>query len=89
MTAKILLLNTALVALMLIVKPAGTLACDITVSHYKQVPASRDGIGKVYMGREISHVMGHLGAGWLERPQREREERTDLLLDSLKPEPMT
>ena len=27
---------------------------------------SRDGIGKFYMGREIAHVMGHLGAGWLE-----------------------
>ncbi len=45
--------------------------------------ASRDGIGKFYMGREISHVMGHLGAGWLERPGREREERTDLLLANL------
>ena len=45
--------------------------------------ASPDGIGKVYMGREISFVMGHLGAGWLERPTREAEERTDLLLDNL------
>lgn len=35
---------------------------------------SRDGIGKYYMGREISHVMGHLGAGWLERREREKEE---------------
>ena len=52
-------------------------------SHYTQVPPSRDGIGKVYMGREISHVMGHLAAGWLERPAREREERTDLLIDRL------
>ena len=44
---------------------------------------SRDGIGKFYMGREISHVMGHLGAGWLERESREREERTDLLIQRL------
>jgi ubiquinone/menaquinone biosynthesis C-methylase UbiE len=50
---------------------------------YTQIRPSRDGIGKVYMGREISHVMGHLGAGWLERPEREREERTDLLIDNL------
>lgn len=50
---------------------------------YESKRASRDGIGKVYMGREISHVMGHLGAGWLERPEREREERTDLLIDNL------
>lgn len=35
------------------------------------------------MGREISFVMGHLAAGWLERPQREREERTDLLIQRL------
>ncbi|MSR09585.1 MAG: class I SAM-dependent methyltransferase [Gammaproteobacteria bacterium] len=27
--------------------------------------------------------MGHLGAGWLERPTREAEERTDLVLDNL------
>lgn len=51
--------------------------------RYTQVRPSRDGIGKVYMGREISQVMGHLGAGWLERPEREREERTDLLIDNL------
>lgn len=50
---------------------------------YRYGPPSRDGIGKFYMGREISHVMGHLGAGWLERSSREREERTDLLVDNL------
>ena len=44
---------------------------------------SRDGIGKFYLGREISFVMGHRAAGWLERPDREREERTDLLIDAL------
>lgn len=50
---------------------------------YTYGPASADGIGKSYMGREISFVMGHLGAGWLERDTRVAEERTDLLLDSL------
>ena len=55
--------------------------------HYREVPPSRDGIGRVYMEREIARVMGHLGAGWLERPTREREERTDLLLDMLAPAP--
>jgi ubiquinone/menaquinone biosynthesis C-methylase UbiE len=35
------------------------------------------------MGREISFVMGHRAAGWLERPEREREERTDLLISRL------
>ncbi len=54
-----------------------------TVRVYEQRAASRDGIGKFYMGREISHVMGHRGAGWLERPERQREERTDLLIERL------
>lgn len=54
---------------------------------YQFRAATRDGIGKYYMGREIAHVMGHLGAGWLERPTREREERTDLLLENLPLEP--
>ncbi len=45
--------------------------------------ASRDGIGKRYFGREIAHFMGHQGAGWLERPERQEEERTDLLLKEL------
>ena len=56
---------------------------DLENSHYTTGLPTRDGIGKFYMGREISHVMGHLGAGWLERPERERQERTDLLIAGL------
>jgi len=52
-------------------------------NHYQFDTPSRDGIGKFYMGREISQVMGHLGAGWLERESRIAEERTDLLLEAL------
>ena len=48
---------------------------------------SRDGIGKFYMGREISHVMGHQGARWLERPEREREENTSEMIKCLKLKP--
>ncbi len=44
----------------------------------------RNGIGKFFMGREIAHVMGHQAADWLERPEREEEERTDLLIEALK-----
>lgn len=40
-----------------------------------------DGIGKIYHGREIAQVMGHLGAGWLERPEREQEEATRKAID--------
>jgi ubiquinone/menaquinone biosynthesis C-methylase UbiE len=46
-----------------------------------------DGIGKFYMGREIAQVMGHLGASWLERPEREKEENPAKLLKALKIEP--
>jgi precorrin-6B methylase 2 len=50
---------------------------------YEKSPASADGIGKRYMGREIAGVMGWQGAGWLERQEREKEERTDLLMKDL------
>jgi protein-L-isoaspartate O-methyltransferase len=46
-----------------------------------------DGIGKFYMGREIAQVMGHQAAGWLERPEREREEQPAKLLKALKLKP--
>ncbi len=43
-----------------------------------------DGIGKFYMGREIAQVMGHQAAEWLDRPEREKEEEPNKLLDALK-----
>jgi precorrin-6B methylase 2 len=46
-----------------------------------------NGIGKFFLGREIAHVMGHQAWGWLERPEREEEERTDLLLEALAIQP--
>jgi len=52
-------------------------------SPYRTGPASRDGIGKFFHDREIAQVMGHEGAAWLERPGREREERTDVVLKLL------
>lgn len=44
---------------------------------------SRDGIGKYYLGREISHVMGHLGSSWLERKEREKEEQVSQALKNM------
>jgi ubiquinone/menaquinone biosynthesis C-methylase UbiE len=41
---------------------------------YSTTRPSPDGIGKVYMGREIARVMSHEGADWLERDTREAEE---------------
>ena len=44
---------------------------------------SRDGIGKFYQGREISKIMGHFGAAWLERRSRSKEENPKLAVDLL------
>ena len=46
-----------------------------TQPTYSTTRPSADGIGKVYMGREIAFVMGHQGIHWLERPTRELEEQ--------------
>jgi SAM-dependent methyltransferase len=51
--------------------------------RYTRSKASVDGIGKRYMGREIAGVMGWQGAAWLEREEREKEERGDLLMREL------
>ena len=42
-----------------------------------------NGTGKFFLNREIAHVMGHQAAPWLERPEREEEERTDLAVKAL------
>lgn len=42
-----------------------------------------NGIGKFYMGREIAQVMGFQAAGWLERPERVREEEPAKLIKAL------
>lgn len=51
--------------------------------YEKREVHDRNGIGKFFMGREIARVMGHQAADWLERPEREEEERTDLLVAAL------
>jgi len=50
---------------------------------YRQKSPSQDGIGKVYMGREIAQVMGHEGAYWLERPSRVLQEHPQTVVDAL------
>ncbi|MEM9771197.1 MAG: methyltransferase, partial [Cyanobacteria bacterium P01_D01_bin.73] len=44
---------------------------------------SSDGIGKVYLGREIAKVMGYEGAGWLERAGRESQEKPSAAIAAL------
>ncbi len=63
--------------------PAPSARIASTAPLYERGPADPDGIGKRYLGREISQVMGWQGAAWLERAEREQEERTDLLLPEL------
>jgi FkbM family methyltransferase len=46
-----------------------------------------NGIDKWYMGRQIAQVMSHYGIDWLERPEREYEENTSLLLKNLNLKP--
>ena len=42
-----------------------------------------DSIATSYCGRPIARVMGWQGADWLNRPERVKEERTDLLITQL------
>ena len=58
--------------------PPSTAAAPNPVYEIRR--GSPDGIGKFYMGREIAHVMGHEGADWLERPEREEEEEPQKLM---------
>ena len=54
-----------------------------TDSVYTYQKASRDGIGKFYMGREIARIMGAEGSVWLERDNRSIEENTDLSIEKI------
>ena len=74
-------LRAALAAFALLLGAAPVLA------QYTDIPRSDDGIGKVYMGREIAHVMGHEGADWLERPERVTQEQPDRVIDAMQLKP--
>ncbi len=50
---------------------------------YRTGPASRDGTGKFYLGREIAIPVGHMAAGWLERPDRASSELPERVVDNL------
>ena len=60
------------------------LAQDIAHPGYEVAPERRTtGIGKFYMGREISFVMGHQAAQWLNRPSRIQEEMPDQVVANM------
>lgn len=52
-------------------------------SSYTFKKPSANGTGKVYLGREIAHVMSFEGVDWLERNSRTQEENTILAVASL------
>lgn len=76
-----------LLLLLALALPAPAPAGEAAANRYTTVPASADGIGKVYLGREISQVMSFHGAQWLERTERMEEERPDLVLSALELSP--
>jgi transglutaminase-like putative cysteine protease/ubiquinone/menaquinone biosynthesis C-methylase UbiE len=69
--------------LLLLSLVAAAPATTTTAPVYETRLATRDGTGRFYMGREIAQVMGHQAADWLERPEREAEEGTQLLVDNM------
>src|ERR1039458_728861 len=61
---------------------------NVATNRYEfHQPHDPAGIGKFYMGREIAQVMGHESADWLERPERDTEEHTEVLVNQLKLRP--
>ena len=77
-------LTGLVIFLSLAVPLAGQQAAELYEFRREHDPS---GTGKFYMGREIAPVMSHLGASWLERPERDKEEHTSKLLPSLKIKP--
>jgi ubiquinone/menaquinone biosynthesis C-methylase UbiE len=81
-------MERALYAFLLLLSMVLPLSCeaqnskDFESSYSTQNP-SRDGTGKVYLGREISMVMGFAGKAWLERQSREQEESVSEAIKNL------
>jgi ubiquinone/menaquinone biosynthesis C-methylase UbiE len=67
--------------------PPATAPPATTQSVYEYREPSSGGIGKFYMGREIAHFMSHRGADWLDRPEREEEEKPQALVDAMELKP--
>ena len=65
------------------VHSGGTNSIPVASRYETRAQHDPNGTGQFYLGREIAQVMGHEAADWLERPEREQEERTDLLVPAL------
>lgn len=63
--------------------PAAAVAEAPPKVEYTTAPATPDGTGKFFHGREIAKVMGHQALGWLERDEREQEEAPSRAIEAL------
>ncbi|MFM8469255.1 MAG: class I SAM-dependent methyltransferase [Limisphaerales bacterium] len=77
----VLLIAAGSVALMACISTAQEKATPAL--RYQTGVKTRDGLGKYYFGREIAHYMSHVAAPWLDRPERDQEERPDLVMSAL------
>jgi ubiquinone/menaquinone biosynthesis C-methylase UbiE len=75
------------VGLVLMGMGACSTALPSTSIGYKSTSPSQDGIGKVFLGREIARTMGHEGAAWLDRPSRLLQERPQAAIEALQLQP--
>lgn len=81
--ARVVAVAAALLIAPMLAMAQAPVAAQAAADRYTATPPTTDGIGRRYMGREIAHVMGWQGAAWLEREEREKEERTDVLVRAL------
>ena len=78
----------AIILLLAIPFQASSVSFGAEHPGYIEAPERRTtGIGKFYMDREISFVMGHRAAGWLNRPERIQEEMPDAVVENMNLEP--
>lgn len=75
-------LYASLFLLVVLVLPGSVGRADTSTVYTYRSP-SADGTGKVYMGREIAKTLDHSKAYWLERPEREKKELPDLVVENM------
>ena len=81
-TSVVRIVALAVFASTVTIAATGVRGSDLAPVYETRTP-SGNGIGKFYMGREIANVMSHRRMSRLDRPGRERDERTDLLVEAL------
>ncbi len=79
MSVKTAFLRVSGIALVL----CGSAVLEADDSVYTTKEPSRDGTGKVYMGREIAQTVSSHAISWLERRDREAEEKPTLVIENL------